>query len=277
MAQDNNDKTKKVTTRLESEEHDNSKTTEILETAIASLTPELRKEFAKVLLPALKKLGHEYLTAKADTITTELADSLKSNQTFFSRFRSAAVALFGKVATALGFTNELTVSTKDLTKIATTFDNKHKRESNEFSENKLTERLVKSPLSKDQLASVLSTFLTENNIYDIDQILGSQQGKLITITKDNKIEVNSVVAKNFTNLDLATIRNINPQGFDVALAQEAAKPTKPVVDDKTRKEIEKMNMNPAAVEAQKIEAAKKSPPPKTPEEIQKIRKAQWEL
>jgi hypothetical protein len=139
---------------------------EILEQQTGSkVTSERREKFAKILLPTLKDLDQEYLTDKANIISNELANSLKSNQTFFSRFSSAVVALFGKAATAIGFTNELTVSTKDLTKIAKDFGDEHKPKSNEFSENKLTERLAKSPLSNDQLASALSTFLTENKVY----------------------------------------------------------------------------------------------------------------
>ena len=272
MAQDNNDTTKKVTTQLNSEKQ----ATEILNAAIASLeektgskiTPARRKKFAENLLPALKNLGHEYLAAKADTITTELTKSLESKQTFFSRY----------------FTRKPTVSTVNLEGIANAIKKEHSGQSTAAMEKKVEDSLRKNRLNDEQITAALSNFLTENKVDNINKLLNTSNKDRNIIHVEGqgtktKITVHEGVLKNLNNKQLAIMRNINPQGFDAALSAASKAPATPKLTPNMIKQIEKENINPA-VEAQKIEAAKKSPPSKTPQEIQeeyaRLTKARFE-
>lgn len=216
-----------------------SAATPILSKAINNMQYEVAKKGWKIdqkhfqeifdsIKPELEKLDAGYLQAKRDSIVKRIEEALiqgGSKEGFFS--------------------NNFTVRPEMRDQISQGVKRVLGKENEQFEEKLIKAGVFNNQLTNSKLAEKLSTFLTNNNVSNINEIL-QRKAKLIEQDVDDgfvsvdsdtikvkagtdgkvEVKVEETQVKNITNQQLAAIRKINPNDFDNTVFPESERVSK---------------------------------------------------
>lgn len=160
-----------------------------------NLTPEMNKTIKEHLMPALEKLGPDYLAANSQKIIDDIAKELYSNRSWWSVFSS-----------------QYSISGSSLDKIAKNITNNHLESSLQAGEELIYSKIIGAysdkkdlKIANDQMLSGLNEFL-------------DKMGKTVTVGSETLSQIkDSSEFKFIDNKQLASLRNYNPELFDKLL------------------------------------------------------------
>ena len=167
-----------------------------------TFTPKRREKIIKALAPKMAEFGSAYMENHQNSLVEEVEQSLKSEQTFFSK-------VFGKIVDKIFGGGGFSVSSESLDKIGHNLDAEHKP-------------IVRQNAIKDIETSIYRNTMTNEVIAEKLNSFAQKMGKLGgNFTKSNAPEAK----------DIAEIRSQNPRRFDkIFNATKTAAVTKEIAE-----------------------------------------------